>query len=176
MSINLLTSIYKGLKASGALNYVDDGIRLLNTKVSTSMLGAVEKIGLVSSIGTLATGAMAGQAEGSFGDYFTGFLDLGQDQFREDGGTQTGSRKKEVGKIMQNVALGALSFIPAGRLTAKFGVNAVKSAYKAIAGWQLATVASDRIWSDNGGLVEETTDAVTGLASAARFAKLLAVL
>jgi hypothetical protein len=176
----MIKVLLQGLQKTGAVNfaskYLDDGLRFVKKSVSMKHLNTIETVGTVSSVGTLLTGTMAGQAEGSFGDYFTGFGDLQQEQFHENGGDQSGTRKAHIGKIMQNFALNAISLIPSGKLAAKLGVNGVKTLYKGIAGWQAASVASDWVWDDNGGLIEDSTDTAMGLASAARFTKLLSIL
>ena len=176
-AISIGTRLWQASQGTGvagfATKYWDEGLKLLQTSVKLGTLNKLEAAGTAITVGTLVADSLNGMSEGGTGDFFTGFADLSQDQFSEEGNGISGSRNGRIGKLMQNAALLGASLIPKGTLAAKLGVNGVKALYKGIAGWQLASVASDWTWDDHGGLVEDTTDTVVGLASAARFAKLL---
>lgn len=156
-----------------AENYGVQALKFLRNKVTNTQINTIEGIATAATVGTLATGAIAGQASGGIADFFTGFADLNQEQFREDGGDQTGTTVGTFGKIAQNTAIAAISLIPKANLVSKFGAKGVNMFYKSIIGWQAASVGSDWVWDDHGGMVEDTADTASGLACMARFGKLL---
>jgi hypothetical protein len=156
--------------------YWDDGVNLLRNRVSDGLVKKLDIFSTASSLGTLAIAEASGQAQGSTTDFLSGFLDLGQEKFREDGGDQSGSRNMHLGKILQNVGLTIFSMMPQTKLAAKIGANNLNYVYKGIAAWQASTVASDLLAPDHAGIIEGTSDTVGGLASAARFTKLIKII
>jgi hypothetical protein len=156
--------------------YWYEGLDLLKNKVPDTLVRKLDVFSTASSLVTLAMAEASGQAQGSTTDFFSGFLDLGQEKFREDGGDQSGSRNMHLGKILQNVGLTIFSLIPQTRLAAKLGENNLNNIYRSIAAWQVSTVASDFLAPDHAGMIEGTSDTVGGLASAARFTKLITIL
>lgn len=156
--------------------YWDEGLNLVKNKVPDGLVKKLDVFSTASSLGTLAMAEASGQAEGSGADFFSGFFDLSQEKPREDGGDQFGSRNMRLGKIFQNVGLTFLSMMPQTRLAATLGVKNLNNFYKGIAAWQASTVASDLLAPDHAGMIEGTSDTVNGLASAAKFTKLIQVL
>lgn len=139
------------------------------------------KLGVATGIASLVNScldALNGQATGNIKDFFIGATELNSEDFREDGGVETGSIAGNCGKLLKDAAIGAFGI--AASAGSVFGsriglsVPVVQKIAKALMLWQSATVADEVIRGDKDGVIESSVDIAGGLASIGGLARLLA--
>lgn len=119
----------------------------------------------VASLATAGLSAAQGQATGGLADLGKGFLDLGQDDFREDGSDQTGTLYGNAGKLIQNLGIGAFNLaVAGGQFTGKLNpaqLEILKKVSYGLMAWQGATTADEFVRSDSAG-IGDTVDKIGG--------------